>query len=215
MRRTLPSLVALLIVLAAGAVHGMWTGRWARSQALDERVAALARVPNEFGGWRGEDMKLDGRTIEAAGIAGYLMRTYRDPRGEVVQVLIVCGRPGPISVHTPEVCYAGAGYIQTSEAARTVPVEASKGMPDEFWALDFQKPGPTGPDRLRIYYAWSTGSNWVAADNPRVEFAGAPALYKMYLVRPAPAADRDATLDSFAQAFPAVLSKAFETRRAT
>ncbi len=215
MRRPLPSLVALLIVLAAGAVHGMWTGRWTRSHALEERSAALVRVPNSFGEWQGEDQKLDERTIEAAGIAGYLMRTYRNPRGEQVQVLIVCGRPGPISVHTPEICYAGAGYVQTSEAVRTPAEATSSGRPCDFWSLNFQKPGPTGPDRLRIYYAWGTGSNWIAADSPRIEFAGTPALYKMYLVRPAPTAGRDATLDSFAQAFLPVLSEALEAQTAS
>lgn len=208
MRRALPSLFALLITLAAGAVHGMWTGRWTHSHALDERAAALTRVPSSFGEWRGEDMKLDERTIEAAGIAGYLMRTYRNSRGEQVQVLIVCGRPGPISVHTPEICYVGAGYVQTSEAARTPVNMTTSGRPSDFWALDFQKPGPAGPDRLRIYYTWGVGPSWIAADSPRIEFAGVPALYKMYLVRPNPATGSDATLESFTQAFLPVLNQA-------
>jgi hypothetical protein len=212
MRRALPSLVALLIVLVANVVHGMWTGRWIHSHVLDERVAALARVPNSFSEWKGEDQKLDKGTTEAAGIAGYLMRTYHNSQGELVQILIVCGRPGPISVHTPEVCYAGAGYVQTSEATRTLAGTAVSGRPSDFWALDFQKPGPTGPDRIRIYYAWGTGSNWRAADNPRIEFAGTSAIYKIYLVRPAPTPEQDATLNSFAQDLLPELSKALEAR---
>ena len=65
------------------------------------------------------------RTMARAGIKGCVYRRYRNPRtGESVSVLLVCGRGGPISVHTPDVCYAGAGYRPT---ARSEPKEVDLG----------------------------------------------------------------------------------------
>lgn len=182
--RLLPQLMAVVIVVSSGVVHGIWTGRWSRSDELGTHVAALDRVPMTIGDWEGRAMPLDRRTMEHGGIAGYLMRSYENRRGGgAVTLLIVCGRPGPIAVHTPEVCYGGAGYEPSAPRAKLPVRAASSARPDEFWALGLSKQGSARPDHLRILYAWNAGGPWTASGSPRLDFAGSPALYKLYLVR--------------------------------
>ena len=99
-------------------------------------------------------------------------------------VLLVCGRPGPISVHTPETCYGGVGYKPVSSETPRVPIDGGEtGHRDEFWVLDMMKSGASAEDHLRIFYAWTTDGDWEAADNPRYDFADSAALCKMYIVR--------------------------------
>jgi hypothetical protein len=55
--------------------------------------------------------------------------------------------------------------------------------PAAFWVGNFRKVGAPVPEFLRIYWAWNDGGGWAAADNPRLAFGRAPALYKLYVVR--------------------------------
>jgi Protein of unknown function (DUF3485) len=210
MTRVLTQLAALTIVIASGAVHGVWTGRWSSSREFQARVEALARVPISFGDWKGKDEPLDDRTIERAGISGHVSRRYQNSRGEFVSILLICGRPGPISVHTPEICYAGAGYEPMMER-RPVSIDAEPGgQPGELWVSDFSRPGRVAQEFLRIFYGWNSGQSWKASNSPRVEFGGAPALYKVYIVRPMTRADEPLANDlgvRFAKAFLPELKK--------
>ena len=113
-------------------------------------------------------------------IDGSLLRRYVNPDGAALTLLIVCGRPGPISVHTPDICYAGAGYLLKEEASRfTVPTAP----PAQFWVGDFRNVSPVPKPPLRILWSWNGGSGWLAPDAPRLTFAPRPYLYKAYVVR--------------------------------
>ena len=99
---------AILLLLASGVVQGRLGGRWAASPDLNEAVARLRLLPREIGTWVGEDADLDLKTLQRIGIGGGILRRYRDTRtGASAMILLVCGRPGPVSVHTPDVCYGG------------------------------------------------------------------------------------------------------------
>ena len=175
---------ALAVVISAGIVNGVLTGRWTTSTGLRDRVAALDRVPMVVGDWAGHASDLDRRTIEQAGIKGYLLRRYENRRlGAAVTVLLVCGRPGPISVHTPEVCYSGIGYEPESATSKRVIAVAGSPRPDEFWVTNLVKPGPAAAEHLRIFYSWGNDGTWHASERPRLEFGGSEALYKLYVIR--------------------------------
>src|SRR5262249_47338187 len=125
-------------------------------------------------------------------IAGYVYRRYRHARtGDEFTVLLLCGRSGPMSVHTPDVCYRGAGFTQ---AAPAVPTEVTPlGSEDaaKLWTAEFGKERSQVGRRLHIYWAWGLpGGQWQAAENPRVTFAAKPALYKLYVVRTLTSANR-------------------------
>lgn len=178
---------ALVMIVASGAVQGFWTGRWALSRDLERRVAELKNVPQTIGDWEGTDDPLDPRVAQEAGIVGYVSRDYRNRRtGSAVSLLLVCGRPGPISVHTPEICFRGTGFEQVGQTAR---LSAGSGSEGDFWAADFTKAGTIVPQRVRILYSWNANGVWKASDRPRWDFGGFPGLYKMYIVYQPPAAD--------------------------
>src|SRR5262245_49482010 len=143
--RTLLLSIAVAAVAATGYVHGVWTNRWQNSPALEQAVGRLERVPLAVGSWRGEVQALPARHAEAAGFAGHLLRRYERPDGGAVTVMLAAGRAGPLSVHTPDVCYGGAGFALAGEAVRHAASDAAAGgahgRPAEFWKGKFTKPG--------------------------------------------------------------------------
>ena len=183
MIRLLPLWFVLPAILVAGFVHGRWTDRWTSSQGVATAVDRLTRVPLEIGDWHGRELKIDKETIEMAGIDGYVMRRYNSPRLGAISILLVCGRPGPIAAHTPEVCYGGAGYEATREPVE-VRVDPNAANPtDTFFASTFAM--PNAPDRvpLRLFWAWNGARTWEVSTNPRLGFAHYPCLYKLYIIR--------------------------------
>src|SRR5438067_10570351 len=103
--RTLPILAAIAVVVPCGVVSGLWTDRWGVSAEPAASAAKLAGLPLTVGVWEGEALAAESGGRGPAGVAGQLVRRYRNRlNGDVVSVLLVCGRPGPVSVHTPDVC---------------------------------------------------------------------------------------------------------------
>jgi hypothetical protein len=174
--------VVLAAVLVSGAVAGFPSGRWGGSRALQTAAARLDQLPLSLGAnWDVQAQNLREREIAIAELEGYTSRRYLHRRtGTIISVLLVCGRPGPISVHTPEVCYTGAGYFP-SGAARAYSAPAS--APGQFQVRDFQKGNVATPSLLRIFLSWGCKGEWSVPSHPRFAFAGKPYLYKLYVVR--------------------------------
>jgi hypothetical protein len=180
-----PLLACAAAVAALGVAHGWWTDRWGPSERLQHSVAALDRVPSEFGDWVGEDAPYPIEEVKRAGIRGCVFRKYQNAHtGEVVSALLVCGRGGPISVHTPDVCYAGAGYRAASEESSR---SFTAGETDHsFRVTRFAKPDGTAQGQLEVCWAWSVdGRRWEGADagQARLTLGRSPAVYKLYVVR--------------------------------
>lgn len=174
---------AAALLFVSGVVQGRISGRWSTNEALNLAVARLDRLPQQVGTWKGEDTKADLSEFKRAGILGGVLRRYRDERtGQFATVLLVCGRPGPISVHTPDVCYEGAGYDLA--APPTEPI------PGVFGALMVRPDSPVS-DSLQVFWTWSSSGRWEAPSNPRIRYATEPYLYKLYVIRPATSSDRD------------------------
>jgi hypothetical protein len=200
LRYCMPLLVLIVLVSSVGVAHGWLTGRWGVSADLQRAAVALDRFPKAVGNWVAvEDTPYDADDVARHGIRGHVGRTFRHSQtGEVLQVLVVCGRGGPISVHEPDVCYAAAGY-RLMGAKHQLP-EPSTGA--TFWTGRFVKPTGVVPQQLDIYWAWSRdGAAWGAPDNPRVTFAWAPSLYKLYVVRSSVGSSAGDTSDSRVREF--------------
>jgi hypothetical protein len=186
-------LAAIPLLVSAAIADGLWTNRWGSSHALEEAVDRLANVPMdvgrpETGVWHGHPKELDEEQIKGARLSGHLLRTYvQEGTGDVVEVLLVCGRPGPIAVHTPDVCYQGAGYnVEGAPALVSVPFRGKENKEDSarFMVGHFVKDDPAQPNPLRIWWGWTAAGSWDAADDPRLHYAWYPALYKMYIIHP-------------------------------
>lgn len=185
MRRFWPAIAAGCILLAAGLAYGWRTDRWGSTADLAAAAARLENLPVRVGDWESVPVEVPAEQVRISRAAGIAARKYTHRfTGSEVTVLIVCGRPGPISVHTPDICYQGAGFV--IGPARTEPLP---GEGNSAWVADFKKDGAQ-PLTLRIRWAWGTGDAWMSSTSPRFEFAREPVLYKMYIVQPvAPGGD--------------------------
>lgn len=208
MRAVLAACFALGVIVVGGVCHGVLSDRWGRSEALSTAAARLANVPTEIGGWRSRDLEINPAAAEQAELAGHVFRSYENPAtGAEVTVLLVCGRPGPISAHSPLVCFPGAGFVQTSPPV-TSRIDSSAGEEWEFARSGFTKETPVGQTHVRIFWSLSADGNWSVPRNPRLHFATNKYLYKVYVTRELNHADEaikdDPALDFLAGFLPEI-----------
>jgi len=204
MSRTVAFSIAFVLIVSAGLVHGLWADRWGNSEALDQASSRVADVPMQFGDWVGKAVDGDARNFAQAGAQTYFMRSYTHRRTNAsVLVILMCGRAGRMAVHTPEVCYRGAGY-EVIDAPEAAPVRTELGEElGVFWTSRFEK-STIGTGKLRLYWGWSAGATWEAPVNPRWRFRGQPFLYKLYLSHEAgdsPGSATDSVANSFLRQF--------------
>lgn len=182
-----PALIALafVVVLASGVTQGLWSGRWQPARALDEAKARLERVPERVGDWgMDEERPVSLKEQQIAGIVGYRSRLYTNRRtGQAVSVLLVCGRPGSIAVHTPDVCFEGAGFRRVADPAHDGLAYDGGPQRAEFWQTRFSRLEAGIPVPLQVYWGWGAVGTWGAPENPRLAYWDEPVLYKLYVSR--------------------------------
>jgi hypothetical protein len=206
--RTISFLAAAIILLASGITCHLLAGD---SEQLDAAAARVADVPRVVGDWRGRDEEVDEAAFAMAGAKSYWTRSYVNERTkDAVLVILMCGRPGRMAVHTPEVCYGGAGY-ELREEPSVVDVKDLAGS--QWWHAIFSKK-TTAPQRLRLFWAWNSQGNWHASAAPRWQFRGEPFLYKLYVSRdttkqPALSPQADPALDFLRVFVPALQRSLF------
>jgi hypothetical protein len=199
MKHALPIVVAFGVVLVSGVVHGLWTDRWLPSNELRAASDRLASLPLELSDWDANEEEMDPAEQSMAEIEAYRKIRFvnRTTKAEV-QFLIVCGRPGPISVHTPNICYLGAGYAVAGMNKRTLELAAG-GDPVEIQVGLFRKEEAGGPILQRTIWSFSTNGEWRVPDNARQAYARSRFLYKIYMARSLARADelvdKDPTLE--------------------
>jgi hypothetical protein len=182
MTRILPIVAAVAVLVAGGVVHGLWTDRWSVQPDAAAAAARMDTLPLTVGDWEGEALPVSPRELQ--GLGGYVARRYVNrATGDAVTLALMCGRPRVVSIHTPDVCYAGSGF-EVAEPARFAPAGLAESA--EFWTTDMVRTRATEQTRLRVFYSWAAAGAWQAPETPRVAFAGSPVLYKLYLLRDLP-----------------------------
>jgi hypothetical protein len=179
MLRTSPALISCIALIACGIVHGFWTDRWQKPAETAAAAARLEEVPMQIGDWAGERTKVDPRQIgEVDGCVKFAYKK-RGTTGPYVSIALVCGRPGPVSIHTPQACYTAIGF-EVGEPRR---VTAPDGKA-EFWTADAVKKKLSEETRLRLYWGWNAGPGWTAPEDARMHFTGhCQVLHKLYVLR--------------------------------
>jgi hypothetical protein len=226
--RYAPAILAVALILAAGAIHGSWTNRWDDSPELDAAVAYLPKLPKTIGRWVGVDTPQTEEqlsTFARAELRVAVVRTYKhQDTGATVDIMAVCGPPGPIGTHTPEACYGGSGYTLELDPA---PIELPATNPDAtgpngFWVGDFRDGRAVTHQGLKIYWSFRPAAptaRWEASTKPRGEFALYRALYKLYVIRPMLMAgpspiDDDVTPEFLHELLPALERAVFDAQKA-
>src|SRR5262245_14478188 len=99
MSRTITCSVAFcVIVVAAGLANGLHNDRWRKGPDLPDFAAPLAAVPVTLGEWQGSPEKLDDDSSQQSQSMKFVSLRYRNTlTGDKVSLLLVCGRPGPVS----------------------------------------------------------------------------------------------------------------------
>lgn len=172
---------ALVLVVGSTYVHAVRTNRYGDPPNLAAAAAKLEAIPSAVGNWYSVPVEMPESQLQVAEAVGHFARRYRNDETQTeIEVLVLCGAQGPISVHSPTVCFIGAGYQQTEpEKRRSVDAGELKG---EFWNALFTKQSSDGVrEDLDTFWAWTVDGETKAPKNPRIEFAGDSHLYKIYV----------------------------------
>jgi hypothetical protein len=211
MTRLAPWVIAFALVIGGGVAAGLQSYRWSGNDEFDAVEAKLKDLPDRLGAWTRildaeETLTEDEKNIGE--IEVYQKRSYRNAKGTMVDMIIVCGRPGPISVHTPDVCMRGAGFEMKQHESETVPLPLQGDRTDaneKVNAALFERKDSTGPSLRHVYWAWSDGGSW-SAESPRWKnLHRPPFIFKVYvwrgLAREDESLDKDPCLDLIGELF--------------
>lgn len=208
-------LLIAFVAAASGAIHGRLSHRWGVAPNVEASAKRLQEVPSAFGDWEMQNAgSITKETLETLQCAGYFYRTYTHIKtGQSVQVAILLGPSGPMSVHTPEICFSSRDH--TMEGERKKATYEIAGQQNEFWTLRFRMNTVEAPI-LSVYYGWTLGGPWQAPESPRLKYAGTPLLYKLqmasYAADDEPGAIKDLPAE-FLKAFLPVVTKSLTTDR--
>ena len=107
------------LTLASGAIQGHIRNRWGPSQSMLEAARKLQGVPQVFGGpqknrWQMTSAEpMEPLAVAMLECAGHIHRVYQNRRtNEIVAVFVIVGPAGPISAHTPEICFDAQNYTR-------------------------------------------------------------------------------------------------------
>jgi hypothetical protein len=184
-------LTGFAVVVLSGIACGIWTDRWGDAEQLRAAAERVNAIPLHVGDWIGTEEELSERDRAMGDILSYKARRYvhRTKRTEL-QFLIVCGQPKYIAVHTPDVCYEGAGYGLQGKLEKYTVTAADGQALGQFQYGRFAKTVAGVPTNYRIMWSFSPDGPWTAPDQPRTVFPrtrhGFPIdryLYKIYVVR--------------------------------
>jgi hypothetical protein len=184
--------IGILLTASAGYVYGHLMRRWGTPVDLLAAADHLQTLPKNMGDWQMlEDLPIAENVLQALECSGYANRRYINKEtGDTVTIAIMAGPPGPIAVHTPEVCYSSRAYgIEDPRVEATFNAMANEGdahPTQTLWKVTFRD-NRMVVDQLRVYYGWATGKKgatgaaWRAAPKPRYKFAGEPMLFKLQI----------------------------------
>ena len=183
-----------VMIVTTGFVHGVMTHRWSTDDVHQIAAQQLRELPTEFGDWHSRNEQLSDQAVQFAELSGYVYRQYVNRRTrQSVTLLLMCGLPGPVSVHPPTACFQGAGFKQIGNTERVTVAGDTQSSPHRFRVADFEKPGSLSLEHPRIFWAWSTDGHWGSPESPRLEFAGSRILYKLYVTAETSSASSRAT----------------------
>ncbi|MEX2317715.1 MAG: exosortase-associated EpsI family protein [Pirellulales bacterium] len=188
MFRNLHVILGVVVIVGLTVVQSLMSDRFVETNVTaEQRAKLLEQVPENFGEWTGQNLEVDATTRDTAGAVGCINRAYVNRRtNEVVGLWLIVGHARDISVHTPDVCFAGSGFSMRSPTSSLYPFEyPGKRQNADFWTNTFVKEDFSGRELTRVFWAWYNPKQgapveWRAETNPRWKFGNSRALFKMY-----------------------------------
>lgn len=155
--------LACALLLSSGAVR-FWEDRRFRSLQAQtvNPLFPLKSLDEAVGRWEAKESResvLDPEIARVAGSSDSLIRTYVDKKtGVAVVVLILYGRAGPVTAHTPEVCYSSQGYDQLEKFDLDLPGTNQGTI--RLRSLLFTKKGGQEGAQQEVFYAFRSEGRW-------------------------------------------------------
>jgi len=181
-------LKSIFVFLCCSALIGgnaYRTGRFDDTHAVREQMLSRAcervdLLPRNIGEWVGVDRQVtDEQMMRRGGAVKYVSRTYKlTGSNEAAVVLLLCGKAGPLSVHTPDICTTGANF-SADPNQRTW-----DGIADSELTWQSFTSQVDGQPNLEIAVAWTADGRWRSPTSPRMTFGREPFLFKLYVIRP-------------------------------
>ena len=178
--------IVACVTIVAGILHGNMTDRWGISDDGKKAGELIEQLPEKFGNWelQEEGREMSGEARKQLRCHGYAYGTYVNPKtGKSASIAFLLGPPGPIAVHTPEICFSSRDFKATGKR-KPITIETNGGEKSRFWSLGFKSTRIDASD-IQVVYAWNGGKGWTASKSPRWEYSGSPYLYKLQIVCPA------------------------------
>ena len=175
----MPGLLAVAITVLSGAMAGTLSNRWGVPPGLQAAGESLTRVDDTFGDWEMvSSSRAEAEVERMLQCAGSSVRVYANRRtGQTVSVALLVGPPGPISVHTPEICFTSRDFSQLAPR-QAEKIKRRNSEDSAFWEVVFRK-NDLRADQMHVAYGWNAGEGWQAPSEPRFTYGGRPLLYKI------------------------------------
>jgi hypothetical protein len=214
MSKQILPIVAVVVLITLGTLYeGKVTERWAKyeSERLRLFTEQLDDVPASFDSWEGVETPLTEEAFAATNCTGYVSRVYKNTNtAEEVSVYLVAGTARHITIHTPDWCYPGAGFEKEEDVTpHIIDCGGEPPMPVAFSTAVFRKEELSEIQRLRIFWSYSEDGVWEGPTLAKARYANRPALYKVYLIAPAPSDQTpdDSPSVEFAKVFMPLLNR--------
>lgn len=196
-------LIGILVITAITSMaRNYLEAGWTNQSSIESHAENLRQLPEQIGDWvcsSTDDLPDNARKILKC--HGFINRSYWNSQtGATVTVAILFGPRGPIAVHTPEICYSGAGTRPVADK-RSVEIKTAE-KSDRFWTIQFSRGAEQSPS-LEVWYAWSDGGPWTASEQPR--FWLTDSLYKIQLAGTPAKTNAESDCKSFLRALVPVL----------
>jgi hypothetical protein len=184
-RATVAVMLVGLVVLSAGPaiVQGVLTRRWGGVADISGAAARLVEFPSQFGDWQqhGDDEAVPDEALRELQCAGYFNRHYVNQRlGRDVTVIVMVGAAGPPIRHPPEICYGNRANKLLGQPS-DIEVKTSDSVRHKLRLLRYENPRAVSGE-FSVCYGWSVNGTWDVPPYPRVQYGGAPMLFKMQVL---------------------------------
>lgn len=172
--------VAVIVLTTVSAlVAGRLTNRWGVSPTAEQAGTRLLEMPKNVGPWKlKQEMELNETARDLLQCENYLHRMYEhSDTHDQVAIAVLMGPPGPIAVHTPDVCYSAREY-EIKEPRKHIKFDTGKSQ--TLWTMRFQS-RTVDAQLLQVAYGWSDGTQWKAPEDARWQYLGNSHLYKLQI----------------------------------
>lgn len=182
-KQLLPLAIAAMLILLGTLYQGKHTERWGdqNSVLLDQFTVNLPKLPTKIAGWTSIETPISDEEFQRTNCTAFVSRVYTNPKSnDEVSVYSVVGIARHVTIHSPDWCYVGAGFVMEGDPQPYI-IQID-GQDHEFTTATFRKQETDGMKRLRIFWSYTEDGQWLAPSWPKSHFAGRPALCKVYLI---------------------------------